>query len=168
MSDRWARCLGFPAYEVSARGVVRRRHTKSVVSAWPNDQGYLYVKLQRAGQWFKRRVHKLVYEAHKGRVPIGKEVDHRNRKRDDPKLRNLRAITHGQNVHNTPSREGTTSRYKGVTWCKARELFQAQIKFKQKVHFLGRFKSERKAGQAYDDAARRMFGKFAVTNFGRK
>lgn len=167
MSERWARCIGFPAYEVSARGAVRQRHTRREISAWPNDEGYLYVNVQARGKWFKRRVHKLVWRAFRGAVPAGQEIDHRNRVRNDPRLSNLRLATRSQQLANS-NPVGAASAFKGVTWCKARDLYQAQIKQYGVNHFLGRFKSEEKAARAYDRAARRLFGKFAVTNFGRK
>lgn len=168
MSKRWARCLDFPAYEVSTTGAVRQRHTKRQLSTWPNDEGYLYVNLQAAGKWSKRRVHKLVWESHRRRVPAGLEVEHRNRVRSDPRLRNLRLARHGQNNANSLSRANTSSPYKGVTWCAARNCWQAQAKSAGTNYFLGRFRSPIKAARAYDRAARRLFGKFAATNFGRR
>lgn len=167
MSERWARCVGFPAYEVSTGGTVRQRHTRRSISAYESDTGYLIVNLQVAGVWRKRAVHGLVWRAHRGAVPAGFEVDHRDRVRRNPRLSNLRLATHSQQMANS-NVLGGSSAFKGVTWCKARDRFQAQIKQHGVNHFLGRFKSERKAAAAYDRAARRLFGKFAVTNFGRK
>lgn len=166
MSERWACCIGFPAYEVSARGAVRQRHTRRAVSAYER-KGYLIVNLQASGAWFKRPVHGLVWRAFRGAVPAGQEIDHRNRVRNDPRLSNLRLATRSQQLANS-NPVGAASAFKGVTWCKARDLYQAQIKQYGVNHFLGRFKSEEKAARAYDRAARRLFGKFAVTNFGRK
>lgn len=168
MSERWARCAGFPAYEVSSVGRVRQRHTRRAISAWPNDEGYLYVNLQARGAWFKRRVHKLVWESHRGLVPCGLEVEHRDRKRGNPRLRNLRLARHGHNIANSEKRAGRSSEFKGVTWCASRKCWQGQLKDRGTNYFLGRSKSETKLARLYDRAARKHFGKFAVTNFGRR
>lgn len=164
MPERWARCAGFPDYEISTDGHVRQRHTLRRISPFENDQGYLYVNVQRAGKRFKARVHCLVWKSFRGRVPPSRTVDHKNRVRNDARLTNLRLLGPSMQQANQGSLRGAVQ-YKGVTWCKARGRFMAQIKQHGVNYFLGRFRSQRKAGLAYDRAARRLFGKFAVTNF---
>ncbi|MFI4915264.1 MAG: MerR family transcriptional regulator [Phycisphaerales bacterium JB060] len=59
----------------------------------------------------------------------------------------------------------TTSRYKGVCWCEDRGKWLAQINKDGKHHHLGRFDDEIDAAEAYDNAARELFGEHAFLNF---
>ncbi len=59
----------------------------------------------------------------------------------------------------------TTSKYKGVCWDERRGKWLAQIS-KEGVHkHLGRFHDEIDAAEAYDNAARELFGEHAFLNF---
>lgn len=165
MPDRWARCAGFPAYEISTTGSVRQRHTGRVLGCAPSDTGYPTVHLQRAGRWYTRTTHTLVWRTFRG-DPGGREVDHRDRNRGNPRLSNLRLATRSQQMAYAACTRGR-SRYRGVSWQKSRGAWFSCIMVQRQNRFLGRFKTERGAALAYDIAARRAFGRFAVTNFGR-
>jgi hypothetical protein len=58
-----------------------------------------------------------------------------------------------------------TSRFKGVCWDKRRERWIAYIKKEQVSRYLGRFDGEIAAAEAYDEAARELFGEHARLNF---
>jgi AP2 domain len=58
-----------------------------------------------------------------------------------------------------------TSRFKGVYWEKAKEKWRARISADAKVYWLGRFRDEIAAAEAYDEAARELFGEHAWLNF---
>ena len=51
-----------------------------------------------------------------------------------------------------------TSHYIGVSWCKDRRKWQAQIGHNSKVHHLGLFANEEVAGRAFDNVAWRFHG----------
>jgi DNA polymerase-1 len=94
-------------------------------------------------------------------------ADHINRNSLDNRKANLRPATHAQNVQNrTKNRKGKySSKYKGVNWNRGHRLWQAEIKFNGNCMFLGSFESEIRAAKAYDRAAKRYHGEFAVLNF---
>jgi DNA polymerase-1 len=94
-------------------------------------------------------------------------ADHINRNSLDNRKANLRPATHAQNVQNrTKNRNGKySSKYKGVTWNSGSKFWQAKIRVNGRRTFLGSFDSESKAAKAYDRAAKRYHGEFAVLNF---
>lgn len=61
----------------------------------------------------------------------------------------------------------TTSRYKGVSWFEARGAWHAKIRCLDATTHLGYFDCEEDAAEAYDEAARRLFGAHARLNFPR-
>ena len=58
-----------------------------------------------------------------------------------------------------------TSRFKGVCWDKRRENWIVYIKKDQRPKYVGRFHHELAAAEAYDAAARELFGEHARVNF---
>ena len=78
---------------------------------------------------------------------------------------NLRDTTDQQNLFNRRGSIDTSSRYKGVSWCKRKRLWRVHIKVSGKSFPLGSFSSETAAAMAYDAAAREKHGAFACLNF---
>lgn len=58
-----------------------------------------------------------------------------------------------------------TSRFKGVFWDKSKERWGAKIKKNRVSRWLGYYRDEIAAGEAYDEAAREVFGEHARLNF---
>jgi hypothetical protein len=61
--------------------------------------------------------------------------------------------------------ERQTSTYRGVSWYKNDNKWQATIKFNGKNRYLGYFENEEEAAKAYDKAARAHHGEKAQLNF---
>lgn len=101
---------------------------------------------------------------HAGIWVEGREIDHRDTNRLNNMRYNLRAVTGSQNQANQIPRPGT-SRYKGVSWDRQRELWRADIKHNYKRIPLGRFVTEEEAARAYDHKALELFGGHARLNF---
>ena len=53
-----------------------------------------------------------------------------------------------------------TSGIKGVSWDKSRNKWVAQIQFKGKNYYLGRYANKEDAREAREKAEKEMFGKF--------
>ena len=96
----------------------------------------------------------------------GKITDHIDRNGLNNQRSNLRTCTATQNQQNQRPRQakGESSKFKGVFWRKAREVWVAQIKVNKKRRFLGYFDSEIEAAEAYNRAAIEYFREFAVLN----
>jgi len=88
-------------------------------------------------------------------------IDHINCVGLDNRKANLRLCTPAQNQYNQFRGRGS-SKYKGVSF--HNNGWQAQIKFKQAIYYLGRFKTEVEAAKAYGQKAIELFGKFARPN----
>ncbi len=58
-----------------------------------------------------------------------------------------------------------TSRFKGVHWCEPRAKWVAQIRKEGLHRYLGGYGDEMAAAEAYDEAARELFGEHAFLNF---
>ncbi len=77
---------------------------------------------------------------------------------------NLRICTRVQNSQNMARHKNNTSGYKGVSFNKARNKWDAYITVYGKRRNLGRFKTDLEAALAYDKAASFYFGEFAKLN----
>ena len=89
-----------------------------------------------------------------------KDIDHKDGNTLNNRWSNLREATRSQNLANAKIRCGGASRFKGVSWHKGGQKWQAKIKC-QKFYYLGLFKTEEEAHSAYQEAAKRLFGEFA-------
>ena len=112
--------------------------------------------------------HRYSYEASVGPVPPRHDVDHVCRQRSCVNPDHLRVATRGQNNANSKSRD-TASGMKGV-WRfggprhPKGKPWRAGITLDGKKTSLGVFATKHEAAIAYDEAAVRMFGEFALTN----
>lgn len=94
-------------------------------------------------------------------------IDHKNGDTLDNRRANLRPATCSQNSGNARKhRRGTpTSRFKGVYWQRNRSRWNATIRANGVRRYLGTYIDEERAAEAYDAAARELFGEFARLNF---
>jgi hypothetical protein len=92
------------------------------------------------------------------------DVDHINGNSLDNRKQNLRICTRQQNICNAKKGVDCTSQYIGVSWDKSRNLWRVAIMFSRRSIYLGRFKIERDAATAYNEAAAKLFGEFARLN----
>jgi hypothetical protein len=118
------------------------------------------------GRIFKQfyLAHRVIWAMQTGAWPE-RQVDHINLDRTDNRWANLRAATQAENQRNTSSREGSSSKYLGVSWRKDRNKWKACIRHNGRLRGLGTFGCEADAAHAYDKAAAQFHGEFASLNF---
>lgn len=108
-------------------------------------------------------LHRLIMDAAKGT-----QVDHINRNPLDNRRRNLRLCTHAQNQWNVGARKNNLTGFKGVSWYKRQKKFLAQIKYNNKLVFIGLFDTVEDAANAYKKAAVKLHGEFACYDNARE
>ncbi len=94
-------------------------------------------------------------------APDNMEVDHINGNTLDNRRCNLRICTRSQNQYNRDSDKNSSSKYKGVSYIKKWNKWQAEIN----GMYIGCFKTEEAAAREYDWYASKLHKEFARLNF---
>lgn len=130
------------------------RGVTSKTSNLPYVSAHTYVDGKRT----TIRVHRLIMKPQKGM-----QVDHINHNTLDNRKCNLRVCTPTQNRQNCYSRVGN-SEYKGVSFHKRIKKFMAYIRVNKVLIHLGYFVNGSDAAIAYNIAAKKYFGEYALLN----
>ncbi|SAL39272.1 HNH endonuclease [Caballeronia udeis] len=103
--------------------------------------------------------HRIAWALHYGYWP-STLLDHRDRRRTNNQIKNLRLATTSQNQANA-NRSPNGSGYRGVFRAQGCKKWFAAIQRNGKRHHLGMFTDPGKASEAYQQAARELHGEFA-------
>lgn len=124
---------------------------------WHSSNGYAVRKEWKQTIW----MHRVITDC-----PDALEVDHKNRHRADNRRFNLRICNDVQNQGNRwKSKQGKTSKYKGVSFHKRDAVFVAYGREANRGAVrLGTFRDEHEAAIAYNTWASKYFGEFAYLN----
>lgn len=119
-----------------------------------SGRGYIYARTKTKN--VRILMHRFILGA-----PSDKVVDHLNHKTLDNRKCNLRVCSIRDNNNNSLARKNTSSKYKGVYFCKHLNKWKAEIK---KTH-IGCFNNEIDAAKAYDEKAKELYNEYACINF---
>ena len=137
-------------YQVSNLGRVKSIQfvKERILKGTEDFYGYSVISLCKEGNQKTKTVHQLVAIAFLGHIPCGFNlvVDHINTIKTDNNLDNLQIITHRENC--SKDKKGS-SKYTGVSWYKSSQKWRAEIKINGKGKYLGYFKTELEASEAY-------------------
>lgn len=99
-----------------------------------------------------------------GKAPKGFHTDHINRNTLDNRRSNLRVVSGSHNVQNSRLSTTNTSGYRGVSWFKRYEVWEAYISQHGKRMWLGYYDDIDDAARAYNKAARELYGPKCMVN----
>ena len=123
---------------------------------WCYDSGG-YATASVSGK--QQRMHRFILNAKRG-----EHVDHVNLDGLDNQRSNIRICNNSQNHANTRLRSDNTTGYKGVSFIKRDNIFQAKIEVNGHHVNLGSFADPKEAAKKYNEAAVKHFGEFARLN----
>lgn len=130
-------------------------------SSWSNETDLWYA-VHRV--WDEQGTHLIWLHRLILGVPDGILVDHIDHNGCNDQRDNLRACTHSQNHANQRKLAKASSRFKGVCWHTQAGKWCAYIMCNYKSKYLGLFVIEEDAALAYNKAATKLFGEFALLN----
>jgi hypothetical protein len=95
----------------------------------------------------------------------GTRIVHKNNNSLDCRKENLEYRRSSLAVHNKRKTKSiTTSKYKGVSWCKANRNWVAKMAKNYKSLWIGSFDNEKEAAEAWNKKAREVYGELAYQN----
>ena len=113
------------------------------------------------GRFLPETMHRYILGLERGDKT---QVDHINHNGLDNRRKNLRACSHNQNVQNSRVRRDSRCGFKGVNERRPGR-WRALIRVNGRRITIGNFRCPREAAIAYDGAALKYFGDFALLNF---
>lgn len=126
------------------------------------DSGYIRITVD--GETYL--AHRLAVAFVTGRMPRkDRHVHHINHNREFNASHNVVECTPSENRTSTFSKGHGSSKMLGVNKCKQTGLWLSRIAKNGKTYFLGRFKSQAKAGYVRDTWAKKLHKDFATLNF---
>lgn len=135
-----------------------------------------YDLLASAGPWYAARrresyyacnakhglMHRFLWQTWHGTAPP--MVDHKDRNGLNNCRDNLREASRSENAFNSDIQGNNRSGLRGVCWQPDRGKWWVRIYKNRRAIHVGYFTSKQAAGEAYNEAARRIAGDFAVLN----
>jgi len=93
----WKQINGFPNYEVSDEGIVRKIIPKRTLTQYTDKNNTLYVNFTCSGKYYRKKIHILVAQAFLGAPSKQKPfVQHKDLDKSNNRIENLEYTSHKQ------------------------------------------------------------------------
>lgn len=106
------------------------------------------------------QMHRMILEVENYKI----KINHKNFNTLNNCRNNIEICSNAENKQYSKKHKDNTSGYKGVTWHKKQQCWTVQIGINYKNIHLGSFDNIIDAAQAYNEAAIKYHGKFAILN----
>lgn len=111
--------------------------------------------------WKRMMLHRFILGLRKGDRRL---IDHKSRSALDCRKENLHIVTASGNHANVTVQSHSKTGQKGVCWASRERKWRASISWEGTTHHLGDYRDKAYAGLAYNTAAERLHGEYAVPN----
>jgi len=140
-------------YSVSNTGLVRNNETNKLLNGGIDTAGYRFVYIHENNEKHAYGVHVLVGIVFLGFIQCGrnKVIHHKDGVKTNNHKDNLEIVTFRANCSIERTAK-SSSKYVGVSYCNTYKKWRAAIRIKGKLKFLGYFKEEIDAHNAYQKA----------------
>jgi hypothetical protein len=129
-----------------------------------SKEGYKRINLKTNGKWKKFLIHRLVGIAFSENPDNKKVIDHIDNNPANNNVKNLRWCSQKENLANQGKRINNTSGYKGVSFHKQHNKYQAMMYINGKKKHLGLFLTAEEASRAYEAKAKVIHKEFYYKN----
>jgi hypothetical protein len=179
MNEIWKSIAGYEnLYEISNMGNIWSIYTKKLLQTYPNEEGYLRLKLFKNKKKKWHRVHRLVLQAFYPDFDEKLDTNHEDFNKANNYITNLTPMTHEENNNHYLTSEKykthlkliSTTNYTGVQRKGSKnKTLRARITKGNKKYSLGYFfdteEARIKAAECYDIASILLNEEHAVLNF---
>lgn len=129
-----------------------------------DNQGYV------RADWYDKTEHQYIFlhqaiiQLSGQEVPDGYEIDHKDLNKLNCLEDNLRVCSYAENTHNSGKQKNNISGFTGVSWHKGAKKWRTQLRANGRKVYDKHFDDPIDAAKAYNIAAIKYFGEFAVLN----
>lgn len=144
-------------YMISSKGrVITLKKKGQLMKTNVSNTGYPSVMMSFGKRELKNKfgIHRLMAEAFLEKRDEHTEVDHIDGNKLNHDLNNLRWVTSLENRRGAMVKKAkTSSKYRGVSFCKKSNKWKARLTFNHKTYCIGSFDCEHEAAKAYNEKA---------------
>ena len=162
--ELFRRIDGYDNYHVSNKGNVKDNKTNNIMKQSTHQDGYKQLNLKNNEKWKKFYIHRLVAKAFLENPDEKPKVDHIDNNPSNNNAKNLRWATSNENGFNQGKRINNTSGFKGVSFNKKANKYEARININGKTKYLKHYETPEEASEKYEIKAKEIHGDFYYKN----
>jgi len=120
-----------------------RKYKGKILSPSVDKFGYYKVILNKNGVSTSKRIHRLMWETFKGKIPKNKVIDHIDNNPKNNQIKNLQLLSHRDNIiKGTVDKRSKYSKYPNVSYRLDRKKYFGRLQVNGKSIITGHFNNE--------------------------